>query len=112
MTNEFRGSGLHGILIAAIDGVKRHPDAIRSVPSEPRCRLYYVHLMGRGLNPCFREDHHRMPDEMRAIYRVGCVEDTADRPDEFEGNRGSSYHSADRSWRTSWGRDGWSPGVT
>ena len=96
MTNEVRDRGLRTILIAVIDGLKRFPDVVRSVPSEARCRLYSVHLMRRGLNLCSREDHHRMPDGIRAVCRGGCVEDASDRPDEFERNRRSSYLSADR----------------
>lgn len=100
--NELRGRGVRDILIAVIDGLKRFPEAIRSVFPETQVQTCVVHLMRHGLNLCSWKDRQRMANDMKAIYRASSVEEAAERLDEFERNWGDSHPTVVRSWRANW----------
>lgn len=42
---ELKNRGVHNILIACIDGIKRFPDAINSVYPQTQIQLYIIHMV-------------------------------------------------------------------
>jgi transposase-like protein len=101
--NELRNRGVEDLLIAAVDGLKGFPEAIRAVFPRAQVQTCIVHLTRFSLAYCSWQDRGKVAAELKDIYRAETAEMAWAHLENFEqGPWGKKYPTIAASWKRHW----------
>ena len=70
VVTELKNRGLHDILIASVDGLKRFLGVIEEVYPAGELQLWPVHMMRNSLNFGNRKKHKQVANDLRKVYKA------------------------------------------
>lgn len=100
--SELKNRGVHDILIAAVDGLKGFPDAIRVVYPGTQVQLCVVHMIRNSLAYATWKHRRAMSQDLRTIYTAATVTQGERALDAFCEKWDPITPYVGRSWRSHW----------
>jgi transposase-like protein len=100
---ELRNRGVHDILIAAVDGLKGFPDAIRVVFPSTQIQLCVVHMIRNSLTYASWKHRKAIAQDLRTVYAAATIEEAEHALESFAEKWDPITPHISRRWREHWG---------
>ena len=97
---ELKNRGMNDVLIACVDGLKEHPEAIESVFPQAEVQLCIVHMVRNSLNFVSYKDRKKIASDLKKVYRAATVEQAEKALKHIEETWDSRYPMISKSWRS------------
>jgi putative transposase len=99
---ELKNRGVHDILLAAVDGLKGFPEAIRVVYPRTQIQLCIVHMIRNSMRYASWKHRKQLAHDLRAIYTAATATEAERALDGFAEKWDAVSPYISRSWRTNW----------
>jgi putative transposase len=99
---ELKNRGVRDILIAAVDGLKGFPEAIRSVFPDTEVQLCIVHMVRGSLKFVPYKDRKAVAAGLKGVYGAPTEEAALKALEEFCWTWDGKYAMIGRSWKSRW----------
>jgi len=99
---ELKNRGVEDVLIAAVDGLKGFPDAIRAVFPNTEIQLCIIHMIRNSLRLVPFKDRKSLIEDLKPIYKAPTEKSAREALEDFGEKWNKKYPLIHRSWESNW----------